>query len=335
MMVWNRVLSKEEAFDAMADAGGRNLEIGVVNSSAGEFARSASDAAGVFDAESMPWSRMRGNLDSANPVLSFKTALPEREERISRVLSVVSVDRGLQRKVPVDVFVNGQKAGSMEWEGGRRSDFFVPDRLMARDGDGMVTFRLECTGELNDEFSIDHISLGGSWIVGSRDGSLSLREALFRPGNTAYVDSFVVDGKYASQYPDQLNGTNSSGVCYTRRPYSLRFELPGKIAQNHRARFSFSTTAAAGTSYAYHRQSIAVDINGKFFTVMDNLGEGTALNRIDIPAGTFKDGMNVISLVNVTDVSKDSYWGIYSPVVKFASHSLEFRNNAGAMIFVR
>jgi hypothetical protein len=115
----------------------------------------------------------------------------------------------------------------------------------------------------------------------------------------------------------------------------LRFELPGKIAQNHRARFSFSTTAAAGTSYAYHRQSIAVDINGKFFTVMDNLGEGTALNRIDIPAGTFKDGMNVISLVNVTDVSKDSYWGIYSPVVKFASHSLEFRNNAGAMILVR
>ena len=336
MMVWDRVLSKEEAFDAMADTAGRELEIGAANSSAGEFAKeSAPGIAEVYDVSTMPWKSMRGELTADKPSLSFRFPLPEREEKLGRVLSVVPLLSGCGDVAALELSVNGREAGTMCWKDGERCDLFVPGALMVRDDDGYVTMTLTRIGEISGVAAVDHVSLGGSWMVGSRDGTAVLRGASYRPTSDKYVESLAVSGKYASQYPDLLYGTNSAGNCYTYRPYSLRFEVPGKIAENHRARFSFSTVAMAERGYAYQRQSISVNINGRFFAVMDKLGEGAALNRLDIPAGTFKDGMNVITLANVTDVSKDSYWGVYSPVVKFASHSLEFRNNAGAVMFVR
>lgn len=336
VMVWNRILTKEEAFDAMADATGRNVEIGAKNDLADEFGKTGSSAlVAVYDVETNTWNQLRKELTSANPSVTLRFSVPAREVGLSRALTVDPVLSGTSAAVPVAVTVNGQDVGVMDLANESKRTLFIPGSFMSVDADGKTTVVLTRVTDLAGTVGLDHLSLGGSWQVGVTDGSDPFVEGAYRSVSSQYVSSFVVDDTYSTWFPRLLYGTNSTGKCYTSWPYGLRFEIPAELAERH-AVFSLATLAESGIGYSYPHETVTLKVNGVVAATLSGLKSGTAVNKVKFPAGTFRAGMNAIQIVNTTDVSKEpTFWGTTSPVLKFAAYRLEFRERRGMMLIVR
>lgn len=336
LMVWNRVLTKEEAYDAMMDATGRNIEIGAKNDSADEFAKTGSATiADVYDASTMPWCRMRKELTAANPSLSLKFRVPAREAGLSRTLTVDPLLTGTGETVPVAATIGSTALNPMDWAKASGCELYIPGELAVPDDAGYVTLTLTRTGDTTGTAAIDHLSFGGSWQIGADDGSEPLRESQWLPTVTTYVDSLLIDDLYSNQIVDTLYGTNSEGTCYTRHPCKLRFVVPSELAANHRSRFTFVTRPQADLGDYYPYQAVRILVNGQEIAARDGLKVGA--NTFDLPAGTFAAGANVLEIVNTTDLSAHaSYWGTISPKISFAAKRLVFRDlPKGLLLLVR
>ena len=336
LMVWNRVLTKEEAYDAMMDATGRNIEVGAKNDSADEFAKTgAATIADVYDASTMPWCRMRKELTAANPALSLKFKVPVREAGLSRTLTVDPILTGTGETVPVAATIGGTALDPMDWAKASGCELYIPGELVVPDDTGYVTLTLTRTGDTTGTAAIDHLSFGGSWQIGADDGSEPFRDSKWLPTVTTYVESLIIDDNYSNQFVDTLYGTNSEGTCYTRHPCKLRFVVPSELAANHRSRFTFVTRPQVERGDYYPYQAVRILVNGQEVATRDGLKAGA--NTFDLPDGTFSAGANVLEIVNTTDVSaRASYWGTYSPKISFAAKRLVFRDlPKGLLLLVR
>ena len=342
LMVWNRILTEEEAYDAMADATGRNITIGVKNGSADEFGAAGTvSVAEVYDSATMPWNRMLKALSAAHPSLTVKFDVPTREAGLSRALMIDPLLTDVGTKVMMSLSVNGIALGAQDIAEEDGRTFFIPGKLVVPDADGKVTVVLTRTGDLTGTVGIDRLAFGGSWQIGAFDNSEPFLPANYRStsrgvgASNAYVRSFLVDDRYSSQFVQTLSGTNSAGAGASNVPLTMRFEIPASLVDVD-ARLTLATKAESGTSFDYTKQSVTILVNGSPVTTITGLKGFAAQNTIRLPAGTFQAGMNVIAIINTTDVtSNPTYWGTSTPTIKFAAHRLEFKLRDGMLLIFR
>ncbi len=277
LMIWERALTDDEKIEVMAGRHGAKWTIGAANGSADEF-NDGTDAnvpvADVFEPETMPWRRMRKTLDAAHPSLSIKSPLATGETNMPMIVSVTPILSGVA-SAPVTVFVNGVAAATETLVPGRAQNIVIPAKRWQRDANGNVTVTLTRTTTAGT-LSIDAISLSGSWYANALNAS---------DGGKIVQYAFAGD-------PTTKHFTRHFQLGSDTTNMTFAVWLPQGMGD--RCGYKFATTVNQSSQNASLEENFALLVNGAVVATHAGSFAGNELFEADIPAGAFRDGMNLV-----------------------------------------
>ena len=170
--VYNRALSSAEFEQACAPSSDPLFTLGSKNGSADEFSDATAET--VYDADSMPWSKLRKTLTEANPSLNIRKSLSAIDITVPRILEFAPIySADCPQDAVLDVLVNGMSVErvSRNSEGDRL--VYISTNMLKRltlvDDAYPLTLTLRRTGGMGGTVSFDRIMLGGGWQLGVRD----------------------------------------------------------------------------------------------------------------------------------------------------------------------
>ena len=172
--VYNRALSSAEFEQACAPSSDPLFTVGSKNGSADEFSDATAEA--VYDADSMPWCKLRKTLTEANPSLSIRKSLSAIDLTVSRILEFAPIYSGdCPQDAALDVLVNGTLVERVFRNGESDRLVYISTNVLKRltlvDDAYPLTLTLRRTGGMGGTVSFDRIMLGGGWQLGVRDRS--------------------------------------------------------------------------------------------------------------------------------------------------------------------
>ena len=280
LMIWERALTDDEKIEVMAGRHGTKWTVGAPNGSSDEF-NDGTDAnvpvADVFEPETMPWRRMRKTLDAAHPSLSIKSPLATGETNMPMIVTVTPVLSGVASE-PVTVSVNGTPAAAETLVSGRTQNIVIPAKRWQRDANGNVTVTITRTTTAGT-LSIDAISLSGSWNAGGRNTDMS-------DSNKIVQYAFAGD-------PVSKHFTRHVQYAYNATNLTFALWLPPGIGSRCGYKFSTTINQDSGVSDPL-TESHAILVNGAVVATHEGKFENSELFEADIPAGAFRDGMNLV-----------------------------------------
>lgn len=276
-MIWERALTDDEKIEVMAGRHGAKWTIGAANGSADEF-NDGTDAnvpvADVFEPETMPWRRMRKTLDAAHPSLSIKSPLATGETNMPMIVTVTPVISGVA-SAPVTVSVNGAVAAVETLVSGRTQNIVIPAKRWQRDANGNVTVTITRTTTAGT-LSIDAISLSGSWYANALNAS---------DGGKIVQYAFAGD-------PATKHFTRHFQLGSDTTNMTFAVWLPQGMGD--RCGYKFATTVNQSSQNASLEENFALLVNGAVVATHAGSFAGNELFEADIPAGAFRDGMNLV-----------------------------------------
>ena len=174
--VYNRALSVAEFEQACAPSSDPLFTVGSKNGSADEFSDVTAEA--VYDADSMPWCKLRKTLTQPNPSLSIKTSLTATDLTVPRVLELTPIySEDCPADASLEVSVNGTAVERLSRNDEADRLVYISTNVLKRltltDGSYPLTLTLRRIGGMGGTVSFDRIILGGGWQLGTRDSSNS------------------------------------------------------------------------------------------------------------------------------------------------------------------
>ena len=187
MKLYDRALTKEEFEQACAPSSDPLFTVGSKNGSADEFSDSTAEA--VYDADSMPWCKLRKTLTEANPSLSIRKPLSAIDLTVPRILEFAPIYSGdCPQDAALDVLVNGTMVERVVRNSESDRLVYISTNVLKRltlvDDAYPLTLTLRRTGGMGGTVSFDRIMLGGGWQLGVRDRSYS--DFMTWSGNITY-----------------------------------------------------------------------------------------------------------------------------------------------------
>ena len=287
-MIWDRALTNDEKAEVMAGQHGAKWRIGAINGSADEF--TDADPAAVYEPQTMPWNRMRKTLDASNPSLTLKSPLATYEAGKRMILHVDPLLTGTGASVPVSVSVNGTAIGSFDLAETR--NFLIEKRFWQRDANGDVSVTLTRT-ETTGSVAIDAITLSGSWQITNNNG-----------GTDGMLDQSYAASRSFAGDTDVKHFPASISVGASTTNYTFGIYVPAGMGEMCGWRFRTKTAGSVSPANSLSEQH-TVYVNG----VAVGTHEGTFGTyesfSLDIPAGTFRDGMNYVQWVQTLPTHAD------------------------------
>ena len=295
IMVYDRVLSENEAWQVLADLERRSaFTIGSKNGTADEFSDAA--PAAVYLPESMEWSQFRKTLTAANPSVSIMCNVETNGHLFGKVLQLGVVGRP-PANARVSVLANGVEIGDKTIPRDcSEMVFWVSPSVMsklvydAETGFYPLTLTLRRAGDLTGSVELDHVYFGGSFQIGVNDDS---------------SDEFGADGNYFNHWycvssHDLKRHTTTMSQSNSGNTMQLHssFFLSDWDAANLDYKF---TAKAAETQQHLLRLSLtdplsSLNIVNEYLTY--EIGTIRYAKTITIPKGTFSGGLNHLFLNN-------------------------------------
>jgi hypothetical protein len=261
--------------------------VGSKNGSADEFCDN--DAAGIFEPETMPWSRMRKTLNSRNPSASIKCGIRSYERNLPRLMEIKFLKESGFAGDSVRLDMNGSKIGRLNVPADGTVRFFIPAAKFAKlavdeeTGKCTVVFTLTRKGEMDGDLRFDALSIDGAWQLGKVDNT----KTEFAQGNGNFNNYVYHVGQndISKAYPSIFG---ASTVAY--RNMDLHFTIGEFLALNCDYRFIVK-------SCGDNRAALKLYLNdmNESYRDFDVNAIGNAVTST-IPAGTFLSGGNMLRL---------------------------------------
>ena len=159
LMTWDRILAEDEKWQVMSGCWGSTFNLGLANGSADEFSDEADGENEWTPGDS--WAGVRSALTEANPSLSIRYAIPQREVGIGKILHVKPVDASAS--LPVELHVNGESLGVYDLRFSASRAISIPDEKWRNAEDGKVHIEIERKSPFAAPLEIDAVTLGGGW----------------------------------------------------------------------------------------------------------------------------------------------------------------------------
>ncbi len=295
IMVYDRILSENEAWQVLADLERRSaFTIGSKNGSADEFSDAA--PAEVYLPESMKWNQFRKTLTSANPSVSIRCNVETNGHLFGKVLQLGVVGRP-SASARVSVLANGVEIGDKTIsKDGSEMVFWVSPSVMstlvydAETGFYPLTLTLRRAGDLTGSVELDHVYFGGSFQIGANDDSADE----FGNNSDYFTHWYCVSSHDLKRHTTTMSQSTSGNTMQLHSSFflsdwdaaNLDYKFTVKSAQTQQHPLSLSLTDPLS------RTSIA----NEYLTY--EVGSIRYARTITIPKGTFAGGLNHIFLNN-------------------------------------
>ena len=306
IMVYDRVLSENEAWQVLADLERRSaFTIGSKNGSADEFSDAAPES--VYLPDSMEWSQFRKTLTSANPSVSIRCNVETNGHLFGKVLQL-GVVGSPSASARVSVLANGVEIGDKTIpRDGSEMVFWVSPSVMsnlvynAETGFYPLTLTLRRAGDLTGSVELDHVYFGGSFQIGVEDDS----SGEFGADGNYFNHWYCVSSHDLKRHTTTISQSNSGNIMQLHSSFFLsdweaanldyKFTVKAAKTQQHLLSLSLADPLSSAS------------IENEYFTY--EVGSIRYAKTITIPKGTFVGGLNHIFLNNADagGVSVDYY----------------------------
>jgi len=288
LQVWNRLLTDEEKYAAFSESWATDRwRIGAKNDSADEFA-AAADAETTFDSLTMAWRQFPRELTAAKPSVTIRTPLDTGYVRDANEVKYLVVEPAAEvpAGVALQVSVNGQNRGTIEFNGSNAGMLGLRANWMTPDADGNVSIKLTRTGSAEGAIVFDRVLLRGGLFLGS-DNCLT---DIFGSNQSAY-GQFTVGDTNLTHF---LRGPTVTNIY----PYvALALDIPEamtNISFTFRGRVASNIPLVQASSN--HPMPFNVYANDELvYTAADGL-PGQTWFEIPIAARLLRPGLNVLKI---------------------------------------
>ena len=308
-IMWERELTQTEMREVSGGFHGAMWTIGMANGNAYEFgaddysqvaSHKAQSVKDVFRPGLDPIRLMRGKLTESHPVLTLKGGMSASEEGLAKMLSIKPLFAEPGEKFPVKITVNGNEAGIVDLR--KDTALFIKKRFWTRDENGDVELRIERLSSAEGSVEIDSIMLGGSFQIGTANGSTS------DMGNesTAPEEFFAGDPNAVHIRRALMGYQNSSGKYNSDTNLYIYVDVPSRMGEW--CDFAYTTSLLIDKNNPkWGNRDFALQLNGR--TIWQNPG---VVNKdyvtVQIPHGSFRAGLNELRWVLQTQ--EPSNWWI-------------------------
>ena len=247
--VYNRALSSAEFEQACAPCSDPLFAVGSKNGSADEFSDSTAEA--VYDADSMPWCKLRKTLTEANPSLSIRKSLSELDLTVPRILEFAPIySSDCPQDAVLDVLVNGTMVERVFRNSESDRLVYISTNVLKRltlvDDAYPLTLTLRRTGGMGGTVGFDRIMLGGGWQLGVRDRKYN--EFMTWSGKMTYnFYRYFLARNNIKILADQMYGVN---VDAKQASLTLCFSVSDALAAN--GEFVFRTRPLGNGTVDYY-----------------------------------------------------------------------------------
>ena len=283
--VWNRKLSDAEVaevFGCTAD----KLRFGVPDGASGEF---AGEMASGTPEKPEDWCGYAPTLTEASPTLTLGFTLAAHETDIPYNLSILSVPSSAEGRVALAV--NGQHACSRVISPGVARNLFVKKKFLS-EGANTLTLTWQGAGT----FTLDALTLGGSWQIGLADGSNSEI-----PNKNRYRKTYYLAGMPTWT---RFNGSITSEANYEDN--TIVFPMTAAMAAGaHVLEIPFTKWSEIADASI----DVRIKVNGEeklVFPVTSNSWGSLDTLKLKLPDGVLVPGANTIELRNMYDTANSS-----------------------------
>ena len=286
LKIYNRHMSELEMLQCLGGADPL-CSIGSKNGSADEF--SDTDAAEVFEPETMPWGRMRRTLNAGNPSVSIKCAIEPHERNLPRLMEMRFLKDGGFVGDSVRLDMNGSKVGRLNIPTDGIVRFFIPAAKFARlavdeeSGKCPAVFTLTRKGGFDGDIRFDALSIDGAWQLGTADNAKA--EFAQDNGNFNNYVYHVGQNDIAKAYP---NVFGASSDAY--RNFDLHFTIGEFLSANCDYKFIVKSCGNNGGALKLYLNDMT---NAYLDFAVNEMGNAVTST---IPAGTFSSGGNMLRL---------------------------------------
>ena len=320
-MTWDRALTTDEMIMVASGYHGATWSVGSANGSSDEFAASAAAADETF-VTTNEWRRMRKTLTAETPALTVKGAIPTYYAKLGHILSIWPLfDANVGETCPVTVSVCGKTLpGSFDLRTREGRNVFVPARYWVRDAAGACTVTISRTGAVTGTLSIDALTLCGSWIIGTPNGSNDgMRES--------YVFSTYVQGD-----PEVVKHRQRA-ICYAASiaKESVQMFLPDEVAAQP-YRYLIDTKPLSMIAGLEGKAEIAAYVNNVLVTNWTGLSPSQKIEPLQLPDGALRAGLNTVTFSNAAPGSVGD-WNNWMNVDYFRLEMIDQRH--GGMVILK
>ena len=291
LKIWDRALDDDEAKAVFAEAWGETVALGAVNGSSDEF---GADPQVVFDPATMNCGQMRKELTAGNPSLFIETAFKAEEDGIGKSILVTPVLVGAAA-CPVQLFVNGELEDEATLLNGTEAALRVRRRKWKANGLGRIALEIRRVGNLAGTLGIDALSFGGGWQLGKDDNGWTDFSA--ENGADAYANYYIGDLNVSNHLRRAIFETGGS---QSQTKVVLNTYVPASLTRVKAwLKFEFLNKKTGSATSPW-----TIKLNGATFWSND-LAKGDVV-EIEIPAGTFRAGLNALAFSH--DSPQASEW---------------------------